>query len=114
MDLSLTQLREIFNTPNKQYFKINTYKEGKCTKCKKDCKELHYTLEDQYVELGTVIKNIQKYNNSIRCHNHENDTYHNKFNCQKSKCQKCGKVGHEKQVCNNVLYFWNRLYLCGC
>ncbi|GBB86910.1 hypothetical protein RclHR1_13360007 [Rhizophagus clarus] len=60
------------------------------------------------------MRNFNSYREFHRCFNHQEETYHIPFRCPKNVCNKCGKKGHARQMCDTMLYFWNRLHHCGC
>ncbi|GET02135.1 hypothetical protein GLOIN_2v1780098 [Rhizophagus clarus] len=98
---------------NKQRVIIDTYKNEQCTKCKVDCNRQHPSLKIEYKELRQVIRNFNSYREPHRCYNHQEETYHIPFRYPKNICNKCGKKDHARQMCNTMLYFWNRLHHCG-
>ena len=112
--MTYKELEKIVVKQNNQRVIINTFKNGVCTKCKIVCKKEHHSLEIEYQEIRQVIKNLKTYRIPQRCYNHEQETYHIPFRCPKNECEKCGKSGHARQMCDNELYFWNRLSHCGC
>ncbi|PKY57756.1 hypothetical protein RhiirA4_479074 [Rhizophagus irregularis] len=100
--------------PNPQNFRIKTDLGQRCKRCPGRCQQNHYSLDRKYGELKVVISNIQKHKEPIECFKHSTVTYHPPHNCNKIKCTRCGFWGHSKEVCNDKLYYWNRLYLCKC
>src|ERR1700761_2555540 len=116
MENVYNNLKEIAFKRNEQDIVIDTYKNGSCTKCKYDCRREHTALGIEYKEIHQVLKNFKNYREPQLCLNlnHENETYHIPFRCPENKCDKCGKSGHGRQMCDTYLYFWNRLHHCGC
>jgi hypothetical protein len=114
MNATIEQLKEILNQPNPQNFRIRTDFNQRCKRCLRRCHQNHYSLEREYGELQVAISNLRKYKDPVECFNHSEVTYHPQYNCNKSKCTKCGLRGHSKEVCSDKLYYWNKLYLCKC
>ena len=100
MNSKINQLKEVLSKYNPQNFRIRTEVNGRCRRCVERCHGDHYSLEIEYRELRGVLNNIRKYGGIDR-----ND---------RLNCSKCGEKGHSKERCHNKLYYWNRLYLCGC
>ncbi|CAB4436769.1 unnamed protein product [Rhizophagus irregularis] len=114
MNSTVEQLKEVLNMPNHQNFKIKTNLGQRCKRCPGRCQQNHYTLDREYGELKVVISNMRKHKEPMECFKHSTVTYHPPHNCNKSKCERCGSWEHSKEVCNDKLYYWNRLYLCKC
>jgi hypothetical protein len=114
MDTTYRKLEEIVIKKNDQRVTISTYKDGICYRCKSVCDKQHHSLEIEYHEIRQVMRNLNSYREPQICYNHEQETYHIPFRCPKNRCDKCGKQGHARQMCDNELYFWNRLHHCGC
>ena len=114
MNATAFQLKEVLSRPNPQNFWIRTNSNQRCRRCPGRCHEDHYSLEHEYSELRVAVSNIGKYKTPTECFKHQRVTYHPRFNCEYNSCIRCGNKGHTKEVCNNKLYYWNRLYLCGC
>ncbi|RGB35526.1 hypothetical protein C1646_759223 [Rhizophagus diaphanus] len=94
MNSIIEQLKEVLNMPNSQNFRIKA--------------------DLEYGELKVAISNIRKNKEPIEYFKYSTVTYHPPYNCNKIKCTRCGSWGHSKEVCNDKLYYWNRLYLCKC
>ncbi|GBC24751.2 hypothetical protein GLOIN_2v1780098 [Rhizophagus irregularis DAOM 181602=DAOM 197198] len=114
MNSTVEQLKEVLNMPNPQNFRIKTDLGQRCKRCAGRCQNNHYSLDREYGELKVVISNMQKHKEPMECFKHSTVTYHPSHNCNKAKCERCGSWGHSKEVCNDKLYYWNRLYLCKC
>lgn len=100
--------------PNLQNFRIKTDLGQRCKRCPGRCQQNHYSLDREYRELKVAISNIQKHKEPIECFKHSTVIYHPPHNCNKIKCTRCGSWGYSKEVCNDKLYYWNRLYLYKC
>src|ERR1700722_19933886 len=113
MENTYRTLEEIVLKVNKQRVIIDTYRNGKCTKCKIDCKKEHHSLEIEYKEIRQVMRNFSSYRVPQVCYRHEKEIHHIPFRCLENTCDKCGKSGHARQMCDTFLYFWNRFHYCG-
>ncbi|PKY59685.1 hypothetical protein RhiirA4_482646 [Rhizophagus irregularis] len=72
-------------------------------------------MDNELEELERAILSIRRNNNNpIRCYDHQEEVYHNKYQCPNEKCKKCGSMGHEGTICSDGLYYYNKLFLCGC
>ncbi|CAB4375187.1 unnamed protein product [Rhizophagus irregularis] len=114
MNSTVEQLKEVLNMPNPQNFRIKTDLGQRCKRCTGKCRNNHYSLDREYGELKVVISNMRKHKEPMECFKHSTVTYHPPHNCNKAKCERCGSWGHSKEVCNDKLYYWNRLNLCKC
>src|SRR3954453_9017621 len=114
MEAAYQRLEEIVIRKNEQRVTVNTYKNGTCHKCKYACSKQHHSLEIEYHEIRQIMRNLNNYQRSQLCLNHDQKVYHIPFRCPKSSCEKCGRQGHSRQMCDNELYYWNRLHHCGC
>ena len=114
MEAAYRKLEGIVTRKNDQRIIIKTFKDGICTKCKFACTKEHHSLEIEYQEIRQVMKNLSAYRKPQQCLSHEQETYHVPFRCPQDRCEKCGEKGHARQMCDNELYFWNRLSHCGC
>src|SRR5579862_9590489 len=100
MNSTLEQLIETFEHVNPQQFKIRTNINQRCRRCIGNCKQNHYSLDSEYNELRTVINNMRR--------SMLNNTNRPPVNLNEINCERCGLKGHNREVCNNKLYYWNR------
>ena len=83
MENTYRTLEEIVLKENKQRIIIDTYRNGRCTKCRTDCGRGHHSLEIEYKEIRQVMRNFNNYRVLQVCHRHDKETHHIPFRCSK-------------------------------
>src|SRR5438034_9692337 len=90
--VSTTQLVDILNLRNTQNYKGS--------------------LSREYEELERKIYLQRSRLPNRFCH--DCNRRHELHYCENIRCERCGIRGHQRQVCNNKFYYYNRIYQCGC